>query len=120
MKDLLFIADGNPKVLGNGQINFERLQTITTKIRQILTCQIFRYDIVTRHTEAKLCDEFLFSMKPGKEGALYQLSLLNEQRATASPTPSHESNGSNNSPVRQERLIEKWEREAREAAGKKK
>jgi len=115
MKDLLFLADGNPKVLPNGQINFERLQTITTKIRQILTCQIFRYDIVTRHTEAKDCDEFLMAIVPGKEGALYKLSLLNEERTSPVNT-----SGSSTSPVRPERLIEKWEREAREAAAKNK
>lgn len=110
LKDLLFLSDGNAKFLPNGHVNMDRLQTMVNKVDSLLCCQRARYHLAMSTDMIKDCDNLFSQIKVAKDDALYKLSLLNEARSDSSSTMGSTKSGS----LRKERMIEKWEREARE------
>ena len=86
MKDLVFLNDGNPKFLGNGLINFGKLNMIHDKIMTVARFQSLKYNVTV---ENELLD-YAKSLRALKDNVVYKYSLLCESK-----------NG-------EERLIDKW------------
>ena len=94
LKDLLFMSDGNPKILSDVKmINFAKLKSVNIAISRIIIYQKGKYEL--RPISPQTLD-YCANLRALKEAALYKYSKLAETRAGE----------------QSERLIDKWAKEA--------
>lgn len=105
LKDLTFANDGNPKMLGNGLVNFSKCWTMYDIVMRVRWCQ--ERGKYPKLTVDKRGREFCDRLIALPEKRLYNYSLLCEARP-AQPQPQESPLLGAYQDNSNKRLIEKW------------